>query len=158
MKHLLNNMSEEEKNSIREQHTGGMKVYNEKFKSLLESKQGDVKPILTEAAQAESMIAAAKDKISGGQKADPKVQSQIKECITKNQLTSLMFLTTSAGAYALGVIAMLMGSGVGFIPGAVLALSGAIVLFITGLSKEDGGLGSNPKEDVKALLSCMGIK
>lgn len=45
MKHLLNNMSEEEKNSIREQHTGGMKLNTQKFISLLESKLGDVKPL-----------------------------------------------------------------------------------------------------------------
>lgn len=44
MKHLLNNLSEEEKNRIREQHTGGMKVATEKFKKLVETKQGDVKP------------------------------------------------------------------------------------------------------------------
>ena len=31
MKHILNNISEEEKNAIREQHTGGMKVMTEKF-------------------------------------------------------------------------------------------------------------------------------
>ena len=31
MKHILNNLSEEEKNAIREQHTGGMKVMTENF-------------------------------------------------------------------------------------------------------------------------------
>jgi len=45
MKHLLNNLTEQEKNAIREQHTGGMKVYTEKFSKLIESKLGDVKPI-----------------------------------------------------------------------------------------------------------------
>ena len=45
MKHLLNNLSEEEKNSIREQHTGGMKVVNENFDKLLNAKLGDAKPI-----------------------------------------------------------------------------------------------------------------
>lgn len=48
MKHILNNLTEEEKNSIREQHTGGMKVMTDKFNKLLESKLGDVKPILSE--------------------------------------------------------------------------------------------------------------
>jgi hypothetical protein len=48
MKHILNNISEEEKNAIREQHTGGMKLNTEKFKNLIETKQGDVKPILKE--------------------------------------------------------------------------------------------------------------
>ena len=45
MKHLLNNLSEEEKNSIREQHTGGMKVMTENFSRLLNSKLGDSRPI-----------------------------------------------------------------------------------------------------------------
>ena len=45
MKHLLNNMSEEEKNAIREQHTGGMKVITENFYKLLGSKLGNVKPL-----------------------------------------------------------------------------------------------------------------
>jgi hypothetical protein len=48
MKHLLNNMSEEEKNTIREQHTGGMKVITENFYKLLGSKLGNVKPLITE--------------------------------------------------------------------------------------------------------------
>jgi hypothetical protein len=49
MKHLLNNMSEEEKNAIREQHTGGMKVITENFNKLLGSKLGNVKPLVSEA-------------------------------------------------------------------------------------------------------------
>lgn len=48
MKHILNNLTEQEKNAIREQHTGGMKVSTDKFNQLLESKLGDVKPILSE--------------------------------------------------------------------------------------------------------------
>ena len=48
MKHILNNISEEEKNAIREQHTGGMKLNTEKFKNLIETKQGDVKPLVNE--------------------------------------------------------------------------------------------------------------
>ena len=48
MKHLLNNISEEEKNRIREQHTGGMKIATDKFKMLVETKQGDIKPYLNE--------------------------------------------------------------------------------------------------------------
>lgn len=48
MKHILNNLSEEEKNSIREQHTGGMKVMTESFSKLINSKLGDVKPLVNE--------------------------------------------------------------------------------------------------------------
>jgi hypothetical protein len=48
MKHILNNLSEEEKNAIREQHTGGMKVMTENFSKLLNSKLGDSKPLVNE--------------------------------------------------------------------------------------------------------------
>jgi hypothetical protein len=48
MKHLLNNLTEEEKNAIREQHTGGMKVMNENFSKLANTKLGDVKPMVNE--------------------------------------------------------------------------------------------------------------
>lgn len=42
MKHLLNDLSEELKNSIREQHKGGIKVVNENFNNLVEKKLGHV--------------------------------------------------------------------------------------------------------------------
>lgn len=42
MKHLLNNISEEEKQSILEQHKGGMKIFNEKFNKLVNKKLGQV--------------------------------------------------------------------------------------------------------------------
>jgi len=48
MKHILNDLSEQENNSIREQHTGGMKVMTESFSKLLNSKLGDVKPLVSE--------------------------------------------------------------------------------------------------------------
>jgi hypothetical protein len=48
MKHLLNNLSEEEKNAIREQHDGGMKVMTENFSKLINSKLGDAKPLVNE--------------------------------------------------------------------------------------------------------------
>jgi hypothetical protein len=48
MKHILNNLSEEEKNAIREQHTGGMKVMTENFNKLINSKLGDSKPLVSE--------------------------------------------------------------------------------------------------------------
>lgn len=45
MKHILNNLSEEEKNSIREQHTGGKKIMIENFNKLVNTKLGDAKPL-----------------------------------------------------------------------------------------------------------------
>ena len=57
MKHLLNNISEEEKNRIREQHAGGMKIAIDNFKRLVEAKQGDVKPyVIKEVAEVEPVF------------------------------------------------------------------------------------------------------
>lgn len=49
MKHLLNNLSEEEKNNIRKLHSGGMKVVNENFSKLVNYKSGNVESIIKEA-------------------------------------------------------------------------------------------------------------
>ena len=46
MKHLLNNLSNEEKNNIRKQHTGGMKVMTENFNRLLKASLGNSKPLV----------------------------------------------------------------------------------------------------------------
>jgi len=51
MKHILNDLSEQEKNSIREQHTGGMKVMTESFSKLINSKLGDVKLVVNEQSE-----------------------------------------------------------------------------------------------------------
>jgi len=48
MKHLLNEMSEDEKNSIRSQHTDSISVNTENFKKLVESKLGNSKPLINE--------------------------------------------------------------------------------------------------------------
>lgn len=48
MKHLLNNLSQEEKNRILEQHSGGRSIDTSRFKKLLESTLGDVKPLVME--------------------------------------------------------------------------------------------------------------
>ena len=48
MKHILNNLSEEEKNAIREQHAGGMKVMTENFSKLIKATLGDSKPVISE--------------------------------------------------------------------------------------------------------------
>lgn len=44
MKHILNNLTEEEKNAIRSQHTGGMKLEIKQFDKLVNTKLGDAKP------------------------------------------------------------------------------------------------------------------
>jgi len=48
MKHLLNNLSNEEKNNIRKQHTGGMSVMTENFGRLMNAKLGNAKPLINE--------------------------------------------------------------------------------------------------------------
>jgi hypothetical protein len=116
--------------------------------------QKSSRPLITESA-AQMAIDDAEERMANGEKPDPKMMAQIKQCITTKQLTSLMFLTTSAGAYALGIIAMICSNPVGFAVGGILALSSILVMFITGLAEEDGGLGSDPSKDIKALLSCI---
>jgi hypothetical protein len=64
MKHILNDLSEQEKNSIREQHTGGMKVMTESFSKLINSKLGDVKPIVKE--QFDGEIESPQDNVNSG--------------------------------------------------------------------------------------------
>ena len=61
MKHLLNDLTEKEKNSIREQHTGGMNVVTENFSKLINTKSGDVKPLVNEQEEGENMIRIPKD-------------------------------------------------------------------------------------------------
>ena len=71
MKHILNDLTEQEKNAIREQHTGGMKVMTEKFSKLTNSKLGDSKP-LTEQT---STLANAANAITGQGKPAPQNQT-----------------------------------------------------------------------------------
>jgi hypothetical protein len=70
MKHILNNLTEQEKNSIREQHTGGMKVMTENFSKLINSKLGDVKPILAE----QDIIGMANQILNGSGDSNAKVK------------------------------------------------------------------------------------
>ena len=48
MKHLLNDLSQEEKNRILEQHNGGKKLVIENFNKLVNNKLGTVKPLINE--------------------------------------------------------------------------------------------------------------
>jgi hypothetical protein len=98
MKHILNNLSEEEKNAIREQHTGGMKVMNENFSKLLNSKLGDVKPLVNEqqvdrvinASVMGGPIVAAIAIANGSGTSDQKVKSLCELCKkSKAQVTPM---------------------------------------------------------------------
>jgi hypothetical protein len=48
MKHILNNILQEDKQRILEQHSGGMVINTSSFKRLLESKLGDIKLLVME--------------------------------------------------------------------------------------------------------------
>jgi hypothetical protein len=48
MKHILNNLSESEKNSIREQYSGKLLVETKNFKKNLNNKLGSAKPMIEE--------------------------------------------------------------------------------------------------------------
>jgi hypothetical protein len=61
MKHLLNDLSSEEKNSILEQHNGGMKIDTSKFRTLLESKLGNSKPLVNEEEEEELVVVDASE-------------------------------------------------------------------------------------------------
>ena len=98
MKHILNNLSEEEKNAIREQHAGGMKVITENFSKLLNSKLGDVKPLVNEqqvdrvinASVMGGPIVAAIAIANGSGTSDQKVKSLCELCKkSKAQVTPM---------------------------------------------------------------------
>ena len=103
MKHLLNNMSEEEKNAIREQHTGGMKVITENFYKLLNSKLGDVKPLTEQSPLAK--VAAAASAASGdgsGAQQGQSVQSTPKKAVAAISTYGFSLLIPKALEYLNG--------------------------------------------------------
>ena len=51
MKHILNNITEEEKRSILNQYEGKLNLFTENFAKLSNSKLGNVKPIITESEE-----------------------------------------------------------------------------------------------------------
>jgi hypothetical protein len=59
MKHLLNNLTEEEKNRIRGQHKDSIKVVTENFSKLLNAKSGEFKPLVSEQEEPKSEVGSA---------------------------------------------------------------------------------------------------
>lgn len=118
------------------------------------------KRIISE-SQAQSMVDNAKKQLAAGVKPDPQIKEEIKECITRNKLKSLMFLTTGAGAYFLGLIAVLLAGGAvtggttTMLGGGLLAFTGAMTMIFAGMPEDQGGLGSVPGEDIKRLYNCI---
>jgi hypothetical protein len=91
MKHILNNLSEEEKNAIREQHAGGMKVITENFSKLLNSKLGDVKPLVNEQTFDQlNIVGGANMIVNGAGTSDKKVKALCELCKkSKSQVTPM---------------------------------------------------------------------
>jgi len=91
MKHILNNLSEEEKNSIREQHAGGMKVMTENFSKLLNSKLGDAKPLLEQTDLDYKSLASRLEKAMKGMGTDnDEVFAVLHNIDTKEQFNNLV--------------------------------------------------------------------
>jgi LysM repeat protein len=59
MRHLLNNLTEQEKNHIRGQHKESIKVVTENFSRLLNSKSGNIKPLVSEQEEPMSDVGSA---------------------------------------------------------------------------------------------------
>lgn len=75
MKHLLNNLSEIEKNSIKEQYEGGMMVDTSRFKKLLEATLGNVKPLISEQVPTTTSTAPAPSNQTTGTGPKPTVST-----------------------------------------------------------------------------------
>ena len=96
MKHLLNNLSDEEKNSIRKQHNGGMSVDTSRFKQLMESTLGDVKPLISEQNEPsfmQSIKNAYRDFFEGGD-ID---YNYIENSMTTKELADLIYASLQIG-------------------------------------------------------------
>jgi len=64
MKHLLNNLTEQEKNSIRKQHNGGMEVITKNFSRLMTEKLGNVKPLLEQGQGGQENVKTITNKVA----------------------------------------------------------------------------------------------
>jgi hypothetical protein len=133
MKHLLNNMPEWEKNSIREQHKSEINLEISRFKKLLESKVGDVKPLIVEAQMTKEML-----------------QTKTNSCFDAKKYPVIKNLMQSAGLSILAIAAF-----------AVTYLSGAAGIFtsadaitkLTEAIKSDSSLKSEIERFAKCLMS-----
>ena len=105
-----------------------------------------------ESSNITSAIQTAKQKYAAGDR-NPSMEKQIKNCIKGNGLSSLAVLTTAAGAYVLGMIALALAApGVNFVAGGALAISGITLLLVS----ESGILGGERlSADVGKLFECL---
>ena len=122
---------------------------NNSSKFIYEDYKNKMSKLLKESAEA--LVADAKKQMASGQEADPDIKQSIIDCINKQKLTNLSVLTAGSGAYLLGLLALMLGSGVGA-PLALMA-SGAALILADGL-----GYVSNETlmDEINSLLKCMG--
>lgn len=117
-------------------------------------RQSTAKRFITEAmAEAQSLLDKAEEMVDSGQKPDPVTASKILGCIKQEGFTHLSVTSIGAGSYALGVIAAII-SAASFVPAMLLAISGAIIMFLESI----GIGGSGVENEVKRLISCVQSK
>ncbi len=93
----------------------------------------------------------AKQKYDNGQR-NPSMEKQIKNCITKNRLKSLFWLTTARGAEVLGLIAVgFLIPGLDWVEAGVFAIG--YISFV--IAVEMDIIENNLSNDVKKLCDCL---
>ena len=97
------------------------------------------------------MFNTAKQKYDNGQR-NPSLEKKIKNCITKNRLKSLFWLTTARGAYVLGLIAV--GFLIPVLDGVEVAALAAIYIIYV-IASERNIIENNISNDVKKLCDCL---
>ena len=101
---------------------------------------------------AESLVDTAKKQMDSGEEPEQDIKDKIISCINNQNLVHLRVLTVGSGAYILGVLALMLSSGVGT-PLSLMA-SGVAILLADGL----GLVGSDDiTDEIESLLKCMGF-
>ena len=101
---------------------------------------------------AESLVDTAKKQMDSGEEPEQDIMDKIISCIKNQNLVHLRVLTVGSGAYILGVLALMLSSGVGT-PLSLMA-SGVAILLADGL----GLVGSDDiTDEIESLLKCMGF-
>jgi hypothetical protein len=141
MKHLLNNMPEWEKNSIREQHKSEINLEISRFKKLLESKVGDVKPLIVEAQMTKEML-----------------QTKTNSCFDAKKYPVIKNLMQSAGLSILAIAAFAVTYLSGGITGGLTLTAGIFasadaITKLTEAIKSDSSLKSEIEQFAKCLMS-----
>jgi len=139
-----------------------------RFNQLIESKIGNVKPLITEDTQAQDMIDKMNSMVELGQiksnpilekaildfqtgkiKRNEKIMETIKRCVTSKNLKSLIVLTSSVGAFALALISAILAAGEFAL---MFSLVGTIILIISLIPNEKGESNAG---DVEELIMCV---